>query len=104
MKTARIIERSEVARDWHARGFSCGLWIDHAGRSLNGTPNETEELFMMLSGELELEIDGTRFQPDVGEEVVIPPQVEHTIRNIGGKTAKWLYGQKLRERVSFEIL
>ena len=104
MKTAQIIERSEVAKDWHARGFSCGMWIDHAGRSWNGTPNETEELIMVLSGKLEVEMEGMRFQPDIGEEIRIPPHVEHTIKNIGGKTARWLYGHKLKEKVSLEVI
>ena len=102
MKTARVIERSEIEKDWHARGFTCGLWIDHAGRSWNGTPNQTEELFMALSGKLELEIEGSRFQPEIGEEIRIPPNVEHTIKNVGGKTARWLYGQKLQNRFSYE--
>ncbi|GJL55916.1 MAG: hypothetical protein NPIRA02_30480 [Nitrospirales bacterium] len=102
MKTTGIApERSEVAKDWHARGFTCGLWIDHAGRTWNGTHNKTEELFMLLSGKLELAIEGKRVQPEVGEEVHIPANTQHTIRNIGGKTARWLYGQKRNTSVTY---
>ncbi|WP_447970686.1 cupin domain-containing protein [Nitrospira sp. M1] len=101
MKTTGVVpERSEVAKDWHARGFTCGLWIDHAGRTWNGTQNTTEELFMLLSGKLELEIQGKRIQPEIGEEVHIPANIQHTIRNIGGKTARWLYGQKRNTSVT----
>lgn len=88
------IDRANVAKDWHARGFSCGVWIDHAGREWKDTTQETDELFMMLSGELELEMKGERFQPSVGEEIQIPRSVSYTIRNIGGTTARWLYGKK----------
>ncbi|MGB0911596.1 MAG: cupin domain-containing protein [Nitrospirales bacterium] len=99
MKTSMVPERSDVAKDWHARGFTCGLWIDHAARTWNGMLNETEELFMVLSGKLELEVEGNRIQPEVGEEVLIPAQAHHTIKNIGGRTARWLYGQKLQKNL-----
>jgi hypothetical protein len=33
-------------------------------------------------------------RPDPGEEVLIAAHVPHTVRNIGGTTAKWLYGYK----------
>lgn len=103
MKTSVVVpERSEVAKNWHARGFTCGLWIDHAGRTWNGTENKAEELLMVLSGKLEIEMQGNRIQPDVGEEVHIPADIQHTIRNIGGKTARWLYGQKRNTGVTKE--
>ncbi len=92
-------ERFNVAKDWHARGFSCGLWIDHAGREWSCHPHETDELFMMLSGELELEMQGQFIQPSVGEEIRIPAGVPHIIRNVRGKTARWLYGQR-REAIT----
>lgn len=47
---------------------------------------------MMMSGELELEIEGQNIQPTVGEEILIPAGMSHLIRNIEGKTARWLYG------------
>ena len=94
MATNSPIDRSTVAKNWHARGFSCGLWIDHAGREWSCHPHETDELFMIMSGELELEMEGTSSQPSVGEEIRIPAGMHHTIRNIGGKTARWLYGQR----------
>ncbi|HBP87757.1 MAG TPA: cupin domain-containing protein [Nitrospirales bacterium] len=94
MESYSIIDRSTVAKDWHARGFSCGVWIDHAGREWRDTIPEMDEMFMVMSGELELEIAGERIQPSVGEEIHIPSGSPYTIRNIGGTTARWLYGQK----------
>jgi len=88
------INRSVVAKDWHARGFSCGLWIDHSGREWTCHPSQTDELFMLMSGELELEMEGQPIQPSIGEEIRIPAGVSHTIRNLGGTTARWLYGQQ----------
>jgi hypothetical protein len=94
MEEQSIIDRANIAQDWHARGFSCGVWIDHAGREWKEATLETEELFMAMAGELELEMEGERLQPSVGEEIHIPIGVSYTIRNIGGTTARWLYGRK----------
>lgn len=94
-----FIDRSEIATDWHARGFSCGLWIDHAGREWTYHAHNTDELFMMISGELELELEGQSIRPSVGEEIRIPAGMPHTIRNVGGKTARWFYGQQ-RETIT----
>ncbi|MDH5774421.1 MAG: cupin domain-containing protein, partial [Nitrospirota bacterium] len=40
-----------------------------------------------------LELEGLSIRPSVGEEIRIPAGMPHTIRNIGGNTARWLYGQ-----------
>ncbi len=94
-----IINRSTVANDWHDRGFSCGMWIDHAGREWSYEAQDTDELFMLMSGELELEMKGQLICPLVGEEIRILTGNAHTIRNIGKQTARWLYGQR-RETTS----
>lgn len=52
MEKFPIIDRSTVAGIGHARGSSCGVWIDHAGREWKETTLETDELFMVISGEL----------------------------------------------------
>jgi mannose-6-phosphate isomerase-like protein (cupin superfamily) len=49
---------------------------------------------MVLEGELELEMRGTTFRPKTGEEVLIPARETHSVRNVGGTTARWLYGYK----------
>ncbi len=87
------INRSTIAKDWHTRGFSCGLWIDHAGREWSNPAKDNDELFMLVSGVLELELDDLSIRPSVGKEICIPAGKPYTIRNIGGKTARWLYGQ-----------
>jgi hypothetical protein len=99
MDNYSIIDRSTIAQDWHARGFSCGLWIDHSCREWSYQAHENDELFMVMSGELELEIQGQSLRPSRGEEIRIPEGISYTIRNIGGKTARWLYGQP-QERFS----
>ncbi len=100
MLTQHSLDHSKVAKVWRERGYSCGMWIDHAGREWKNEPQETDELFMVLSGEIELELGEQRLSPCPGEEILIPAGRSHRIRNIGGKTARWLYGQPLAIRSS----
>ncbi len=88
------MDRAKIAKDWQARGFTCGMWIDHAGREWSWHPQQSDELFLTLSGQIELEINGQTIHPAIGEEVRIPLGMTHKIRNIGRKTARWLYGQR----------
>jgi mannose-6-phosphate isomerase-like protein (cupin superfamily) len=87
-------DRAQVEREWGARGFSCGLWVDPPGQVWEDYVHATDELLMVLEGELELEMQGRSIRPGVGEEVLIPARVMHTVRNLGGTTARWLYGYK----------
>lgn len=93
MEGYSIIDRSNVAKDWHSRGFSCGMWIDHAGREWACQAHANEELLMVMSGVIEVAIGKQLLRPSIGEEICIPAGVPHTIKNVGGKTARWLYGQ-----------
>jgi len=88
------VERAQVERDWQARGFSCGLWVDPPGQAWEDYVHDTDELLMVLDGQLELEMQGRVFRPDAGEEVFIPARATHSVRNVGGTTARWLYGYK----------
>ena len=49
---------------------------------------------MLMEGALELELQGRILRPRIGEEVLIPAHTPHGVRNIGGATARWLYGYK----------
>ena len=91
-----MIEQQVVARDWASRGFSCGLWVDPPGQRWEDFVHGTDELVMVVEGRLELEIDGERHRPEVGEEVFIPAGALHSVRNVGGTTARWLYGYRRR--------
>jgi len=89
-----LMHRAQIEQNWHSRGFSCGLWVDPPRQVWEDYVHQTDELLMILEGELELEMQGRTFRPKVGEEVLIPAQVTHSVRNVGGTTARWLYGYK----------
>ena len=88
------LDRAQIAKDWQARGFSCGLWVDPPGQVWEDYVHSTDELLMLIEGALELELKGKTLRPGIGEEVLIPAHTSHTVRNIGGTIARWLYGYK----------
>ena len=86
------MNRAEIAQDWAARGFSCELWVDPPGRRWEDFVHSTDELVIVLEGEMEFEINGEIIHPDTGQELYIPAGAVHSARNIGDSTARWLFG------------
>jgi len=82
------VEMIHTAKD---SGITCEMFVDHAGRTWRHDSHQTDEFFKLLAGELELEMRGECVKPKIGEEILIPAHVPHLIRNISGKTARWLY-------------
>ena len=89
-----MIDEEKVRKDWAARGFSCGLWIDAPGQVWSDFVHDTDELVMLLEGEEEFEMNGKKHRLRVGEEFLIPAGTYHTARNTGKAKSKWLYGYK----------
>ena len=88
----KTVDQKTVSDDWAARGFSCALWIDPPGQCWDDFVHDSDELVVVVEGEMEFEIDGEIKYPGKGEELYIPAGVTHSVRNIGGTTARWLYG------------
>ncbi len=88
------IDREQVAADWAKRGFSCDLWTDPLGRRWEHFTHATDELVVVLEGEMEFEVAGQVCHPVIGEELLIPAGAIPSARNIGATTARWLYGYK----------
>jgi quercetin dioxygenase-like cupin family protein len=86
------VERTNVAAEWRARGFSCQPFADPPGRAWNDFVHATNELVTVTEGRLELEIGGQRLVAEEGDEVFIPRSVRHSVRNINAATTRWLYG------------
>ena len=47
-----------------------------------------------MEGEIEVEIEGKAVRPGIGEEVFIPANAVHTVRNVGQDNNVWYYGYK----------
>jgi quercetin dioxygenase-like cupin family protein len=94
LEVMAVINEKDVSRQWAARGVSCELWIDPPGQRWEDFVHDTDEFVLVLEGKLELVINGEISHPKTGEEVYIPAGAIHSVRNIGGSTARWLYGYR----------
>ena len=90
------VDLHKIKKDWHTRGYSFGVWTDSPGQQWKDFVYEVDELFIVVNGPVELEMMGKKWCPDPGEEVLIPAQVTHSVRNIGQTGSRWLYGYKNR--------
>src|ERR1051325_4900571 len=90
----RARDRARIASDWAARGFGCEPWVDPPGQRWEDFTHATDELVLVLEGRMEFEVEGKVFHPAPGEELLIPAGARHSARNVGGTTARWLFGDR----------
>lgn len=81
-----------IQQDWRKPGFSCDLWVDPPGQRWEGYVHSTDELVMVVEGEIEFEVAGVIHHPAPGQELFIPAGAAHSVRNLGKTQARWLYG------------
>ncbi len=81
---------AQIKQDWLSRGYSFGVlqvWADFV--------HKTDELVVLAEGEIEVEIEGKAQRPQLGEEVFIPANAVHTVRNVGLTNNVWYYGYRI---------
>ena len=88
------MDEREIERNWRERGFDFGVWVDEPGRVWHDFVHDVDELFMVVSGDVEIDIAGLNQHPKPGEEILIPAHTIHTVRNAGETPSRWLYGYK----------
>ncbi|MGC4098808.1 MAG: cupin domain-containing protein [Nitrospira sp.] len=86
------LDRDQVARDWGRRGYSCEVFTDPPGREWSDFVHATNELVTVMSGKLRLTIAGEEIIADPGDEVFIPKELLHSVKNVSTSTTYWLYG------------
>ncbi|MBL6706829.1 MAG: cupin domain-containing protein [Planctomycetaceae bacterium] len=88
------LDRRQITDNWKSRGFSCELWTDTPGQRWEDFAHATDEVVVVLEGEMEFEVEGVVQHPEPGEELFIPAGAVHSARNIGDSTARWLFGYR----------
>ena len=88
------INQTVISKKWAARGFGCDLWVDPSGQCWEDFVHHTDELVIVVEGQMDFEINGHIIHPRAGEEIFIPAGAIHSVRNIGSSTARWLYGYR----------
>jgi len=66
------IDLKKIEQEWKRRRFSFGLWVDPPGQAWEDYVHATDELFMVLEGEVELEMEGRVLRPRPGERGLDP--------------------------------
>src|SRR5262245_5037717 len=65
----RSVDQGAIRADWQKRGFSFGLFTDPPGQVWADFVHATDELVMVIEGDVEFEIAGEKHRPRVGEEL-----------------------------------
>ncbi len=86
------VDQETVAQDWHARGYSCQIFIDPPGQQWNDFVHRTNEVVTVIAGRLQLNVNGDTVTAEPGDEVFIPRGAVHSVRNIHRGTTRWLFG------------
>jgi len=88
------MNQEQIRKNWESRGYSFGVFKDPPGQVWADFVHSTDELVILAEGEIEIEIEGKSQQPKIGNEVFIPANANHTVRNIGMTNNVWYYGYK----------
>ena len=88
------MDLKKIEKDWLARGFGFGIWKDPPGQVWKNYHHETDELFMVVEGRVELEMNSESRMMPIGEEVLIPANTYHSVYTSSDRPSKWLYGYR----------
>jgi len=71
----------QIKHNWRSKGYSFGVFRDPPGQVWADFVHRTDELVVLAEVEIEVEIEGKAQRPKIGEEVFIPTNAVHTVRN-----------------------
>jgi uncharacterized cupin superfamily protein len=83
-----------IASSWQKRGFTFGSWEDFPNTLWENIVHDKDELFMLVAGEIELELAGQRKRIEPGEEIFIPAGILRSKRILSPNGARWLFGYR----------
>lgn len=86
------VEQRAVAEDWAGRGYSCQLFVDPPGREWNDFVHQTHELVTVIEGRLRMTVGAESVELEPGDELFIPRDARHSVKNIHRGTTRWLFG------------
>lgn len=88
------MEVNKIQQNWFHRGFSFGIWEDPPEQVWENFTHDVDELLMLTEGAIEISMRGKQIRPHIGQEILIPAGVSHTVRNIGNTNNRWCYGYR----------
>jgi len=96
MQWEKTMNPDQIKQDLNSRGYSFGVFRDPPGQVWADFVHKVDELVVLAEGEIEVEIEGKVQLPQIGEEVFIPANAVHTVRNVGQKNNVWFFGYRNR--------
>ena len=90
MHTAKT-DPEAVRIDWARRGFTCELWIDPP-EQVAEFEHDVDALVLLLEGSCQVEFEDHAVRMAPGDELAIPAECRHIVRNCGDGPARWLHG------------
>jgi quercetin dioxygenase-like cupin family protein len=88
------VDVPKVQKEWSRRNFQGGVFVDPPGQTWEDYVHDTDEVVMVLEGEVEFEIAGRVVRPPPGLELLIPARTLHSVRNRGNTVSRWLYAYR----------
>ena len=76
------MEQDKLKQNWESRGYSFGIFKDPPGQIWADFVHKTDELIVLAVGEIKIEIEGKSQRPQIGEEVFVPANATHKVRNL----------------------
>ena len=64
------MDSDQIKQNWNSRGYSFGVFRDPPGQVWADFVHRTDELLMLVEGEIELEIEGKTQRPLIGKGVL----------------------------------
>ena len=90
-----MLNPDQIKQDWNSSGYSFRVFRDPPGQVWADFVHRTDELVVLAEGEIVIEIEGMAQRPQIGQEVFIPANAVHTVRNIGRTNNVWYYGYRI---------
>lgn len=84
----------ELRERFTKQGFSFDIWSDKPGAEWRNFVHDTDELVVLLEGNVEFVVDGEIYHPQIGEELLIKAGQIHDAVNNGAVQNCWAYGYK----------
>ena len=95
LKEAFQMDAKKIRQQWESPGLSFGIFRDPLGRVWQDFSHSTDELVILAEGQIAIEVEGQMYRPMIGEEIFIPAQAIHTLRNVGTVPNVWYYGYRV---------
>lgn len=84
----------KIKQEWQQRGFSFDIWEDPPGQVWTDYVHDVDELFILAEGEVSITMNGKTIQAVIGEEILIPASVKHTVCTSEKNGSRWYYGYR----------